>query len=189
MSVVSIANKLKRGNLLVGNAYYVPPAYESIATVTASGGETSLTFSSIPSTFKHLQIRAFMTHSSTSQSSIKVTVNGDTGANYSYHYLYSWSISNVGSYGEASMNDMNILTTIGGTNIGGAGILDIHDYASTSKYKTLRAFSGGDANGSGGVRLASGLWQSTSGITSVTIGNYGGTFQSGTVLALYGIKG
>jgi hypothetical protein len=33
-------------------------AYESIATVTATGTESTITFSSIPSTYQHLQIRA-----------------------------------------------------------------------------------------------------------------------------------
>jgi hypothetical protein len=45
MAVVSIKNKLRRGNLLVGNDYYIPPSFESIASVTVgSGGSASVEF-------------------------------------------------------------------------------------------------------------------------------------------------
>jgi len=58
MAVVSIKNKLRRGNLLVGNDPYIPTDFESIATTTLSTNTASVTFSSIPATYTHLQIRA-----------------------------------------------------------------------------------------------------------------------------------
>jgi len=71
----------------------------------------------------------------------------------------------------------------------GVMILDIIDYTSTSKYKTLRMVSGGDVNGTGGVvSLDSALWLSTSAITSLTIKADYTAFASGTTFALYGIK-
>ena len=58
MAVVSIKNKLRRGNLLVGNDPYIPTDYESIATVSVgSGGAADVEFTSIPGTYTHLQIR------------------------------------------------------------------------------------------------------------------------------------
>ncbi len=48
----------KSRSLLAGNAYFQPTAYESIATTTVgAGGTSTITFSSIPSTYTHLQIR------------------------------------------------------------------------------------------------------------------------------------
>ena len=45
-------------SFLAGNAAFVPGAYESIASTTVgSGGVSTITFSSIPDTYKHLQIR------------------------------------------------------------------------------------------------------------------------------------
>ena len=66
------------------------------------------------------------------------------------------------------------------------------DYASTSKYKTVRAITGTNANTSSAnfaVSLGSGLWQSTNAITSVTIANGYDFFSTSTTFALYGIKG
>jgi len=72
----------------------------------------------------------------------------------------------------------------------GVMILDIIDYTSTSKYKTLRMISGGNVNGTGSViSLDSALWQSTSAITSLTIRADSTAFASGTTISLYGIKG
>jgi hypothetical protein len=69
----------------------------------------------------------------------------------------------------------------------GATILDIHDYTSTTKNKTVRTFNGCDTNGAGTVELTSHLFISTSAITSLKI--YGITFDTGSVISLYGIKG
>jgi hypothetical protein len=62
-------------------------AYESIETVTVgSGGEASITFSSIAADWKHLQIRVF---ASPTTADVFMKFNGDgTTTNYSRHYLY-----------------------------------------------------------------------------------------------------
>ena len=44
-------------SFLAGNAGYVPPSYESIQTTTLSSSQSTISFTSIPATFKHLQIR------------------------------------------------------------------------------------------------------------------------------------
>ena len=63
-------------------------SYESIATVTVgAGGSSSISFSSIPSTYKHLQIRSINLSSST-DNNILMRFNSDSGANYSRHYVY-----------------------------------------------------------------------------------------------------
>ena len=65
--------------------------FESIATTTVgSGGQSTITFSSIPSTYKHLQIRYAAKNSGTSENfvAMKWVYNSDTAANYSNHYIY-----------------------------------------------------------------------------------------------------
>jgi hypothetical protein len=72
-------------------------------------------------------------------------------------------------------------------------MIDIHDYASTTKNKTVRQFTGTDTNSSasGAFRLGlgSGLWMSSSAITTVSILPGGTAHAAGTTFALYGIKG
>jgi hypothetical protein len=74
----------------------------------------------------------------------------------------------------------------------GGGVVDILDYASTSKNKTIRTLSGADINGAGGdLRLSSGLWFATpAAITSITLYANGGSsdFAQYSSFALYGIK-
>ena len=169
-------------NWTSGNA----SSYESIATLTGNGSSTSLTFSSIPSTYKHLQIRALGRNSSG-----YIRFNSDTAANYARHYLRGNGTASS-ALGAASQNEMYGFEFTDNTdtaNIYGVGLIDILDYASTSKNKTLRALTGADKNGSGSIYLYSGLWLSTSAITSITIYSPANAPTTDSTFALYGIKG
>lgn len=172
-------------------------SYESIATYTATGGETAFTFSSIPSTFKSLQIRGLArnTPNVAGVTGYRLTFNGDTTANYATHYLQGDGGA-VNAVGAASTTRI----TIQGGEVRGAtthptiyagSIIDILDYASTTKTKTIRAFAGGDVNGvaAGVIALNSGLWNSTAAVTSLTITVGSTSFAASTTFALYGIKG
>jgi hypothetical protein len=164
-----------------------PGAFVSIATVTASGGESSLNFTSIPGTYKHLQIRGFLLSSSGGGGSMRF--NSDTASNYTYHNM-GGNGSSVFAYGTTGTMT-NFIDTSDGTNPS-VVTTDIIDYASTGKFKTLKSITGYDKNAAGGsLYQFSGLWRSTTAITSVQIGvgNFGATFDAGTTFALYGIKG
>jgi hypothetical protein len=72
----------------------------------------------------------------------------------------------------------------------GALVMDILDYTSTTKNKTIKTLTGADVNGAGNVWLFSGLWfKSPEAITSIKFTTNGLTYQTGTQFALYGIKG
>lgn len=155
--------------------------FESIATVTVgAGGATSISFSSIPSTYKHLQLRCYAVVGS--GTNFNMRYNSDTGANYAYHQIYGTGAT-VGTGNSASITNIPFMYQ-GGV---GATIVDILDYSSSNKNKTSRSLDGYDANGSGSIAFWSGLWMSTSAINSLTI--QGGTFNQNSVFALYGIKG
>jgi hypothetical protein len=121
--------------------------------------------------------------------------NGDTTtANYAYHYLRGTgsAASAFGTTGTAGM----YLTPFSGTNYpaSGVGIIDIHDYASTTKNKTFRFFGGYDTNGGSDgevISLQSALWANTSAITSITFRTDGASnnWTTNSTFALYGIKG
>ena len=166
-------------------------ACESIATSTGTGSSGTISFTSIPSTYTHLQIRLMARSSDAlSASDHLMQVNTDTGANYTYHAFYG-SGSSTGAFGAASTT-INYLGEItyasAAANIMGVTIIDILDYASTTKYKTTRVFNGDDRNGAGYVYLTSGLWMNTAAITSVQIKTNSGNFTTASTFALYGIK-
>jgi hypothetical protein len=89
MANISIKNSIKSGSLLVGNAPFDPSDFESIATTTVgAGGATTITFSSIPATYQHLQIRVLArTNRSAGVDIMSMRMNGDTGNNYSDHLV------------------------------------------------------------------------------------------------------
>ena len=176
-----------------GHLFAPSGAYDSIATVTVgAGGSSSITFSSIPATYTHLQIRWIARNSSISgANNYNLQFNGDTASNYAVHDLYG---DGATAAAQAGSSRGNIWTTFvpgssATANAFAAGVIDILDYANTNKYKTLRQLQGYDLNGSGEVRLTSGLWQSTSAITSINIGLSSPTYVQYSSFALYGIKG
>ena len=64
--------------------------FESIATVTVGGtAQSTISFTSIPSTFTHLQIRGIARDSgSLAYSYFGVRFNSDSGSNYRDHYMF-----------------------------------------------------------------------------------------------------
>lgn len=167
---------------------FLPSSFESIATVTAAGSETSATFSSIPSSYKSLQLRINMRD--TASNDVYLQLNGNTGTNYAWHRLRGIN-STVTAGGSSSTDKMFLGFGNNDLNTSGVFIVDFIDYASTTKNKTVRGFSGLDDNGAGNsqVILTSGLWMSTSSVTSLSVVTFaGGTFRPGSTIALYGIK-
>jgi hypothetical protein len=163
--------------------------FQLISTQVLASTANSVTFSSIPSTFRHLQLRTTMRDSfGSGYYDATVTMNGVTSASYAYHYLQGGGAS-VNSGGSGSVNGMypvvypaNAITS----GVFGAMILDVLDYAQTSKNKTIRSLGGVTATSAQQVKLSSGFYNSTSAVTSLTITSGGSAFQVGSRFSLYG---
>lgn len=186
----------KYDDFLVGNAAYDPAATFFISRFTATGGETTITLSSIPSTYKSLQLRCITKDTYTGSNGTQelgIRFNGDSGNNYSAHRLQGdgSAVSASGGASQGIIDRSPIMDVYGNlTNYYGAAIVDIIDYANTSKYKTLRAFTGADINASGGkIALASGMWMNTAAITSISITGFIFGCAAGSTFALYGMVG
>ena len=165
-----------------GHLFAPSGAYDSIATVNVgAGGTSSITFSSIPSTYTHLQLRSFVLSSSTA-SSASITINSNAGIS---HWL-----SGNGSVASAAYDGGAAYFPLvqGSTTSGFGGVTDFLDYTNTNKNKTVKTLGGFDANGSGFVNLTSNLFTITPAISSITITAVG-TFNQYSSFALYGIKG
>lgn len=167
-----------------------PTAFESIASTTATGGST-ITFSSIPSTYQHLHIR-LLVKTTTDNADFRMTANGVTSG-YASHFLVGAS-TGVSAAGYSSAANIR-LDSGAGLSVNSyqysAIIIDIHDYASTTRNKTFRMFYGAEYNETGGeVYIGSGLTTSTSAISSLSFDLLGGkVFSNPSFAALYGIKG
>ena len=178
--------------------------FEAISSVTVgSGGASSIEFTSIPSTYQHLQIRLIGRYADTGSSGLwnyNMRLNGNDSALYISHQLRGNGTSALpGTSGTnqtsfALGNQSLIPRTNELANVFGASIIDILDYANTSKNRVIRNLSGVDLNGvsldtvtTGNVHIESGLFRSTTAVSSVTLFSIYNWAQHSTA-ALYGVK-
>ena len=155
--------------------------YTPIATTTASGSASTITFSSIPSTYTDLVIVLNGNATTGSTGSIALQFNSDTGSNYSYTRLLG-----DGSAASSARGSSTTATYIGDTGTDRAVfIVSLNNYANTTTYKTSISRS----NSQNYVSSYVGLWRSTSAISTVTLtAPVGANWSSTTTATLYGIK-
>lgn len=166
-------------------------AYDALATITVpSGGASTVEFAGIPQGYKHLQIRALVKRSGgTAADNTNLRFNSDSGSNYAWHQLYGEGGSALAGSG-TSQSSIRAIHSDATASIFGIGIIDILDYASTSKNKTTKTLAGWEDNNAtvGYVLMRSGVWLSTSAITSISLIPNSGTFAQNTQFSLYGVK-
>ena len=172
---------------------------EAIATQYLEAEAASVTFSSIPTTYEHLQIR--MSARSTYNyflASPRLTFNGAAGTAYSSHDMKgaSSTASAAGSTGEAWTKIPRYTTGNGDNNYAdrlqtgdyGPAVIDILDYRNANKNTTVMAVGGAALTTTGlAVALASGLFDDTTVITSITLDS-DGSWMRGSEFTLYGLK-
>ena len=169
-------------------------SYDSIQTVTVGAAQSTISFTSIPSTYTHLQIRFIARDDGpgTGATDLLLRFNSDSGSNYIWHALYG----NGTTAGGAGIGTATTATRMGYATEGASSanmfsgfVTDILDYGNTNKYKVHRTIGASERNGSGNILFESGLWKSTSAITRIDI-THGGAYNFNTYssFALYGIK-
>ena len=126
---------------------------------------------------------------STTSAQGDLQLNGDTGANYAGHLLEGDGATASASASASRSDVYSVVRLAGSASAVALSVIDILDYKSTSKYKTIRHLRGFDNNGSGNVGLGSGLWMNTAAVTSIDIKARAGSFTQYSSFALYGIKG
>ena len=188
-----------RFSISAANPYANHGEFYPIATVTVgSGGASSIEFTSIPGTYQHLQIRGIFksTNAASSANQMKVRLNADSGTNYSQHYLLgtgaSASAGGAASQTSGEAGYIPFTSNFGySTDRFGAAVIDLLDYANTSKNTTTRSFWGFDFNFDGStpgwVGLSSSAWLSSSAVTSITFTTTN-NFAQFTTAALYGLR-
>jgi hypothetical protein len=165
-------------------------SYESIATsIVGSGGTSNIEFTSIGSGYKHLQIR-YIAMFTDGGAEFEISFNSDTTAgNYARHFVGGDGSSAFTGASTGSNTRSVLFTRNSSSTIPAASVLDILDYGSTSKNKTIRMLNGQDYNGSGVIALQSNLWMNSSNaITSIKLQPVSGSIREFSHFALYGIK-
>jgi hypothetical protein len=188
ISQQSIQQSFPKGNT-VWDGTTNTSSFDSLGSVLLSSTASSISFSSIPQTYTHLQIRMFAVYTG-SVGTGYIAFNGDNASgNYSYHGMGTDGVSPPPGSVAATSQNQGKYTGYAGTSPAAVNnsIIDILDYTNTSKYKTARTIYCWDANGTGYIEFGSTNWRSTSAITSIVL-TPANTFTTYTTASLYGIK-
>ena len=187
MPILGIIASSISGNLDAGD-------FESIATTTLTTSTADITFSSIPGTYTHLQVRGIVRDTvSSADTMLRWNVNGVTdSAKYMWHDLTAdgatvYAGSGVGQ-GDTYFRNIRYPGALSTASAFGVFVLDVLDYTNTNKNTTFRTLGGYDANGSGWVALTSAVYLETTAITSIKISSGATAFAQYSSFALYGIR-
>lgn len=160
-----------------------------IASQTMTNSSTQfVTFTSIPQTFTHLQIRAY-SRATIAGASDYIAILWTGASAYTNHSLYGngasiLSTGNTATFG-TGMGAIPAATSTAG--LFGVMILDMLEYTNSNKLKPVRAISGWDNNSAGNTYLSSGMDTSTTAVPFNISIFTGSTFATGSRFDLYGI--
>jgi hypothetical protein len=161
-------------------------AFELIATATGTGASPTITFSSIPQTYKHLELRYVEKNDGTTGGFLRL--NGITSSSYARHTLEASGSTPGSGSGTPTSSIFQRFAPSTTVNAFAAGIISILDYSSTTKNTTIRVFAGERGTNSQ-IALDSGLLNNTAAITSITLTANSSGYETGSRFSLYGIKG
>lgn len=177
-------------SILAGNPKFEPDngSIFPLGEFTLASTQTNVTFTNIPQTYKHLQLRCFFLGDTTTGYDVSMQFNNDTASNYRWHRLYGNGTSALAQGAVSATTGMYVAADAARTLYPVAAIIDILDYTSTNKNKTVRNFTGHDQNGGGAVALWSNLWMnSTTAVSSIKISVASNNFAANSNFALYGV--
>lgn len=165
----------------------MPVTYDKLASTTLTSNQSSVTFSSIDQTYTDLVVQ-FRGNVLNSNQQMWMRLNGDSSGNYTYIGIYSVS-SSAGNAASVSAT----ACVIGGLGDGftsnsqsiGSVTANINNYSATNIYKTVIAR---DVNRWTNTGLTCSSWFSTAAVTSITLLGSSAGFETGTSIAIYGIK-
>lgn len=155
-------------------------SYIALATTTLGSTSSSVTFSSIPATYKDLILVVAGTINQ-SNNYVSLQFNSDTASNYSNVFMTGYGSNTTESI--AGTND-SVLRVLMGTSQS-VSTWQLLDYSATDKHKTVLSRSG--ANSSTNVNAAAARWANTNAINTIRVFPQGASFNSGTTLSLYGV--
>lgn len=160
------------------------PTYTALATVTLGSSASSVTFSSIPATYRDL-ILVINGGIATGSSNFLIALNSDTtNANYSMVQM-----SGTGSATESTVgsgNGTRYLNYYGfpSTDLNTVITTQIMDYSATDKHKTFLTRSNNAGNG---VTALANRWANTAAVTSVQVIGESQNIRTGSTVNLYGV--
>jgi hypothetical protein len=158
------------------------PTYTPLANVTLGAAASSVTFGSVPATYRDLICVVVAAGSTTLQGRIRL--NGDSGNNYQYNRMSG--SGSATSAATASSQSSGFVSAIAQATTTGALQMNINimDYSATNKHTTIISRADQAANG---TEAFVNRWANTAAVTSVQILTSTGNWAAGATFALYGV--
>jgi hypothetical protein len=159
------------------------PTYRALANITLGTAASSVTFLSIPATYRDLLV--IFNGAGSADLEGRIRLNSDTGSNYNYVRM-SGSGSAITSVSGASQTSGFVSAIAKATTTGALQMnINIMDYSATDKHTTIISRANQSATG---TEAFANRWANTSAVTSVQILTSSGNWAIGTTAALYGIE-
>ena len=165
---------------------------EAIATTYLEADVVTVTMSGIPGTYEHLQLRISARSTRTSSAGwVRLGPNGDTSTGDKSHHRMQGSATTASAVADASTSSLifyhmpSDYDADAGTY--GGMVIDILDYANTNKNTTFLQVSGWAGQGADYSVFGSGLWDSTTTMTSITLDSTD-AWTRGSEFTLYGLN-
>jgi hypothetical protein len=157
------------------------PTYTALANITLGSSASSVTFSSIPATYRDLVVVSQAL--ATTSTFLVFRVNGNSSNVYNNVHMVGYA----GITGSFSATNTNSLQGVGNLNTAGFGnsIAQLMDYSATDKHKSILMRIGDPSVDA--VTALAGRVAITDAINSVNLSPNAGSFASGSTFALYGI--
>ena len=165
-------------------------------TEIGSGGAASWTESSIPSTYDHLLIKASIrTVQASHYANVRLDINSDTGANYSY--MRAMGVATTPTiYANGSTGLTYFYSAFGNgsdttADTFGSVQFWIPNYANTTGYKQILVDSQSETKSLAAndfmISASTGRWQSTSAINEIKLYHSTGNMLEYSTITLYGM--
>ena len=159
------------------------PTYDLIASNVLSSSASSVTFSSIPATYRDLVLVCTMI-SSTGNAFIDLRLNSDSGNNYPRVWM-SGDGSSATSLTQSLGSDIRLNSGAWGSSTEAVLVVaNIMDYSATDKHKTIISRANRAAVG---VNAQAARWANTAAVTTITLNAGTNNFGSTSSFHLYGI--
>lgn len=195
-SGLGVTAALGAGQILVGVASADPvagnPGWVLITETVTSSSAASVTFSSIPATYRDLRV-VVRGRGDASAASVQPALqfNSDTAGNYDYQINQAFGSSSFfgNTFAATSILTGQLPAATATANFAGANEYVIYDYRGTTFDKCVTCQTGATLSTSGqnvGASISTGNWRNTAAINAVKVFLSSGNFVNGSVVSLYG---
>jgi parallel beta-helix repeat protein len=163
--------------------------FVKITEVVVGSAVPTVTFSSIPATYRNLKL-VVTGRTSAGGTDFSATFNGDVGANYQAVLVFNGSGAGASTgFSQTSVAIGSTASSAAPANQAGVSEIMIYDYSGTTFFKSVTGMTHRlDGVATAYIIWYAATWNSTAAINAIALAAGAGNFVTGSVFTLYGLK-